>query len=67
MLEAMEKRRYLVSHRQRAGRSIQRLYGATPLGRDALAVAKARLRGLFRLVVEEDAPNLTAANQKEFG
>jgi PadR family transcriptional regulator, regulatory protein PadR len=57
MLEAMEKRGYLVSRRERIGRSIRRLYSATPLGREALALAKARLRGLFREVVEEDVPH----------
>ena len=67
MLEAMEQRGYLVSRRERAGRSIRRLYSATPLGREALAMAKARLRELFRVVVEEDAPKLTAENLKGFG
>jgi PadR family transcriptional regulator, regulatory protein PadR len=40
MLEAMEQRGYLVSRRERAGRSIRRLYSATPLGREALAMAR---------------------------
>jgi DNA-binding PadR family transcriptional regulator len=56
MLEAMEQRGYLVSRRERAGRSIRRLYSATPLGREALAMAKARLRELFHEVTEDEPP-----------
>lgn len=50
LLDGMEKRGYLVSRRERAGRSVRRLYIATPFGREALAVARARLRELFREV-----------------
>ena len=46
MLEAMEARGYLVSRRERHGRSVRRLYRATRLGRKALAVAMERLREL---------------------
>jgi PadR family transcriptional regulator PadR len=52
MLDGMEKRGYLVSRRERAGRSVRRLYSATPLGREALVVARTRLRELFRELVE---------------
>jgi PadR family transcriptional regulator PadR len=52
MLDGMEKRGYLVSRRERAGCSVRRLYRATPLGCEALSVARARLRELFREVVE---------------
>ena len=53
MLHAMEERGYLVSTEQRAGRSFRRLYRATALGREALALAQEKLRELFREVVEE--------------
>jgi PadR family transcriptional regulator, regulatory protein PadR len=48
MLKAMEKRGYLISREERAGRSVRRPYRTTPLGREALAVGQARLRELFR-------------------
>lgn len=53
MLHAMERRGYLVSSQQQVGRTFRRLYRATPLGREALALADARLRELFREVVEK--------------
>ena len=53
LLDGLEKRGYLVSRRERAGRSVRRLYTATPLGREALALARARLRELFHELLEE--------------
>lgn len=53
LLDGLEKRGYLVSRRERAGRSLRRLYTATPHGREALAVARARLRELFHELLEE--------------
>jgi DNA-binding PadR family transcriptional regulator len=55
MLEAMEERGYLVSRRERQGRSIRRLYRITPLGRQGLALAMERLREL-RTEVRTPAP-----------
>ncbi|MBV8188346.1 MAG: helix-turn-helix transcriptional regulator [Alphaproteobacteria bacterium] len=52
LLESLEKRGYLVSRRQRAGRSVRRLYKATPLGRKALAVARRQARELFSELLE---------------
>lgn len=56
LLDGLEKRGYLVSRRERAGRSVRRLYSATSYGREALAVGRARLRELFREVAEGEAP-----------
>ncbi|RAI54533.1 PadR family transcriptional regulator [Roseicella frigidaeris] len=53
LLDGLEKRGYLVSRRERVGRSLRRLYTATPLGREALAVARARLHELFHELLEE--------------
>jgi DNA-binding PadR family transcriptional regulator len=50
LLDGMEKRGYLVSHRERTGRSIRRLYAATPLGREALAVVETQARQLFGML-----------------
>jgi DNA-binding PadR family transcriptional regulator len=46
MLHAMERRGYLSSQEQRRGRSVRRLYRATKLGRDGLALARIRLKEL---------------------
>jgi PadR family transcriptional regulator, regulatory protein PadR len=51
LLASLEKRGYLVSRRERAGRAIRRLYRATPLGQEALAIARTRARELFRELV----------------
>jgi PadR family transcriptional regulator PadR len=53
LLDALEKRGYLISRRERAGRSVRRLYVATPLGREALAIVRAQARELFRELIEE--------------
>ncbi len=53
LLHAMEKRGYLRSKKERIGRIYRRVYRATPLGRKALAVARLRLRELFRELAEE--------------
>lgn len=47
LLHRMEKKGYLRSRHERAGRAVRRLYQATPLGREALAVARGKVRELF--------------------
>ena len=54
MLHAMERRGYLVSRRERRGRTFRRVYEATTIGREALALAQSKVRELFREVVEGD-------------
>jgi DNA-binding PadR family transcriptional regulator len=46
MLHGMERKGYLRSRQKRIGRSVRRLYRATPKGAKALAVAKEKLREL---------------------
>src|SRR5215212_4423534 len=53
LLDGLEKRGYLVSRREQAGRSIRRVYTATPLGREALALARTRLRELFHELLDQ--------------
>ncbi len=48
LLHGMEKRGYLTSRQERFGKTFRRLYRATPLGHEALGVARARLKELFR-------------------
>ncbi|MEA2741413.1 MAG: PadR family transcriptional regulator, regulatory protein PadR [Acetobacteraceae bacterium] len=53
LLDSLEKRGYLTSRRKRAGRSIRRLYCATPLGGDAVAIARTQARELFHEMMEQ--------------
>lgn len=48
MLHRLERKGYLTSHIERAGRSQRRVYQATPYGVEALAIAQDKLRELVR-------------------
>jgi DNA-binding PadR family transcriptional regulator len=52
LLHGLEKKGYLRPTVQRKGRSLRRVYRATPLGRKALAAAKGKVRELFRELIE---------------
>ena len=52
MLRSMEKKGYLVSEKRPAGRSIRRVYKATPLGREALEIARGKVRELIGEMME---------------
>ena len=52
LLQGLEKKGYLRSTEVRNGKSLRRVYRATPLGHKALAGAKQKIRELFREVVE---------------
>ena len=52
LLHGLEKKGYLKSSEVRSGKSLRRVYRATPLGRKALEAAKDKVRELFREVVE---------------
>ena len=52
LLHGLEKKGYLRPTVQRKGRSLRRVYRATPLGRRALAAAKSKVRELFRELIE---------------
>jgi len=52
LLKALEKKGYLKSSEQRNGKSLRRVYRATPLGRRALAAAKSKVRELFHELIE---------------
>jgi PadR family transcriptional regulator PadR len=47
MLEAMEARGYLVSEERRVGRTMRRVYRATPVGYEALELAREKAREPF--------------------
>lgn len=54
MLRSMEKKGYLLSEERRAGRSIRRVYRATPLGREALHLARGKVRELLGEMMERE-------------
>jgi DNA-binding PadR family transcriptional regulator len=47
LLQGLEKKGYLRSTEVRKGKSLGRVYRATPLGRKALAASKSKVRELF--------------------
>jgi DNA-binding PadR family transcriptional regulator len=53
LLHGMEAKGYLKSRQERVGRSVRRLYRATPLGRQALALAREKVRELFGEILTE--------------
>lgn len=53
ILHDLEERGYLRASEKRVGRSVRRLYRATPAGRRALAKAKDKVRELFGELLED--------------
>jgi len=51
ILHGLEKKGYLRATQKREGKSLRKLYSATPLGRKALEAAKAKIAELFYEVV----------------
>jgi DNA-binding PadR family transcriptional regulator len=52
VLHGLEKKGYLRSTEIRNGKSLRKLYRATPLGRKALNTAKSKVRELFHELIE---------------
>lgn len=52
LLHGLEKKGYLRSTRQRNGKSLRKVYRATPVGRKALAAAKKKVTELLRELME---------------
>lgn len=52
LLHGLEQKGYLRSKEQRNGKSLRKVYRATPKGRKALAAAKSKVRELFRELIE---------------
>ncbi|HTP32473.1 MAG TPA: PadR family transcriptional regulator [Candidatus Acidoferrales bacterium] len=52
LLHGLEKKGYLRSREERNGRSLRRVYRATPRGRKALEAVRRQVRELFRELVE---------------
>jgi DNA-binding PadR family transcriptional regulator len=54
LLQKLEKKGYLRSTEERDGKSLRKMYRATPLGRRALKAAKSKVRELFHELIEDD-------------
>src|SRR5438270_7159040 len=52
LLHGLEQKGYLRSSEQRDGKSMRKVYRATPRGRRALAVAKTKVRELVQELIE---------------
>src|SRR6266478_2245584 len=52
LLHGLEKKGYLRSSERRDGKSLRKVYRATPQGRRALEAAKTKVRELFRELIE---------------
>ena len=52
LLHGLEKKGYLRSHQKRQGKSLRKVYRATPAGRKALQAAKNKVRELFGELIE---------------
>src|SRR5580693_4016322 len=52
LLHGLEKKGYLRSMEQRKGKSLRKVYHATPLGKKALNAARSKVRELFRELIE---------------
>lgn len=54
ILHGLEDRGYLSSTEERSGSATRRIYRATPAGRNALAIAKIKVRELFGELFEDE-------------
>jgi len=52
LLHGLEQKGYLRSMEQRNGKSLRKVYRATPLGRKALSAASSKVRELLRELIE---------------
>ena len=53
LLRGMEEKGYPESRQERAGRSVRRVCTATPMGREALAAARKKVRQPSHEILEE--------------
>jgi PadR family transcriptional regulator, regulatory protein PadR len=61
LLHGLEEKGYLRSSEQRDGKSLRKVYRATPLGRRALRAAKSKVRELFSELIEGESSQRTAS------
>jgi DNA-binding PadR family transcriptional regulator len=58
LLQGLEKKGYLGLVQHRDGKSLRKIYHATPAGRKALSLAKGKIRELFRELIEGNRRSL---------
>jgi DNA-binding PadR family transcriptional regulator len=61
MLHALERKGYLSSRETKCGRSVRRLYRATPMGREALHEARDKVKELVGELFQEERQPRPAA------
>jgi PadR family transcriptional regulator, regulatory protein PadR len=65
LLHGLERKGYLEARHERQGRLARRWYRATPLGREALEVAKDKVRELFEeMLAEPHSPSNEVGSEK---
>jgi len=61
LLHGLEEKGYLRSSERRNGKSLRKVYRATPLGRKALRAAKSKVKELFSELIEGESPQRAAS------
>lgn len=56
MLASMERKGYLASEKRRVGSAVRRVYRATPLGCEALELARQKVRELIGELMDPPSP-----------
>ncbi len=59
LLHGLEKKGYLASRKKREGKTIRKYYRATPLGRRAMKLARAKAAELFGEILSTQRPSKT--------
>jgi DNA-binding PadR family transcriptional regulator len=54
LLHTLERKGYLRSTKRRSGKSLRRMYQATPMGRKALVAARQKVSELFGELLEDE-------------
>jgi len=67
LLHGLEKKGYLVSREERDGRTARKFYRATPLGVEALAIARAKARELFGEIMHDPRASKKTASRRKAG
>ena len=65
LLHGLEEKGYLRSIKEREGKSLRRLYQATPLGRKALVAARQKVSELFGELLEDKSPTAEISCQNK--
>jgi DNA-binding PadR family transcriptional regulator len=67
LLHGLEKKGYLVSREERDGRTARKFYRATPLGVEALAIARTKARELFGEIMHDPRASKKSVSGRRAG